>query len=71
FGDAHIYSNHIDQVKEELKREPKPFPTVTIDASVTSLDTFRPEHVTLNNYDPHPLLRGELTVAGGLYEKGE
>lgn len=69
FGDAHIYSNHIDQVKEELKREPKPFPTVTIDASVTSIDDFRPEHVTLNNYDPHPLLRGELTVAGGLYEK--
>lgn len=71
FGDAHIYSNHIEQVKEELKREPKPFPTVTIDASVTSIDTFRPEHVTLNNYDPHPLLRGDLTVAGGLYEKGK
>jgi thymidylate synthase len=71
FGDAHIYSNHIEQVKEELKREPKPFPTVTIDASVTSIDTFRPEHVTLANYDPHPLLRGELTVAGGLYEKGK
>lgn len=68
FGDAHIYENHIEQVKEQLKREPKPFPTVSIDKSVKSLDDFRPDHVTLENYDPHPLLKGELTVAGGLYE---
>ncbi|MBA3724462.1 MAG: thymidylate synthase [Candidatus Levybacteria bacterium] len=68
FGDAHIYENHIPQVKEELSRKPKDFPTITIDPSVKSLDDFRPEHVTLNNYDPHPVLKGELTVAGGLYE---
>lgn len=68
FGDAHIYENHIPQVKEELSRKPKDFPTITIDQSVKHLDDFRPEHVTLNNYEPHPILRGELTVAGGLYE---
>ncbi len=68
FGDAHIYENHIPQVKEELSRKPKDFPTITIDPSVKKLDDFRPEHVTLNNYDPHPVLRGELTVAGGLFE---
>lgn len=68
FGDAHIYENHIPQVKEELSRKPKDFPTITIDSSVKSLDAFRPEHVTLNNYDPHPVLKGELTVAGGLFE---
>jgi thymidylate synthase len=68
FGDAHIYANHIEQVKEQLKRKPKDFPNVTIDKSVKTLDTFRPEHVTLESYDPHPLLKGELTVAGGLYE---
>lgn len=68
FGDAHIYANHIDQVKEQLSRKPKSFPTVSIDKSVKSLDTFRPELVTLENYDPHPVLKGELTVAGGLYE---
>jgi thymidylate synthase len=68
FGDAHIYENHIPQVKEELSRKPKEFPTITIDPSVTSLDTFRPDLVTLNNYDPHPVLKGELTVAGGLFE---
>lgn len=68
FGDVHIYENHIDQVKEQLKRKPKPFPTVSIDKSVKTLDQFRPEHVTLENYDPHPMLKGELTVAGGFYE---
>lgn len=68
FGDAHIYANHIDQVKEQLKRAPKKLPTVTIDKKVKKLDDFKPEFVTLENYDPHPLLKGDLTVAGGLYE---
>jgi thymidylate synthase len=69
FGDAHIYANHIEQVKEQLKREPKQFPKVTIDKSVKKLDDFKPNLLTLENYDPHPGLKGELTVAGGLYEK--
>ncbi len=69
FGDAHIYENHVEQVKEQLKREPRSFPTVKIDPSVQDIDDFRPEHVTLEGYDPHPMLKGELTVAGGLYEK--
>jgi thymidylate synthase len=68
FGDAHIYENHIEQVKEQLSRDPRPLPSITIDSSVKSIDGFRPEHVTLENYDPHPVLKGELTVAGGLYE---
>lgn len=69
FGDAHIYANHIEQVKEQLKRAPKPFPTLTIDPKVRDLDNLTPEHVLLENYDPHPLLKGELTVAGGFDEK--
>jgi thymidylate synthase len=68
FGDVHIYENHLPQVKEQLTREVRPFPTVKIDQSVKSLDDFRPEHVTLEGYDPHPTLKAELTVAGGLYE---
>ncbi len=68
FGDAHIYENHIEQVKEELKRTPRPFPTISFSQSFKTLDEFRPEFVTLGNYDPHPVLKGELTVAGGLYE---
>ena len=69
FGDVHIYENHIEQAKEQLSRKPRPFPTVTIDPSVKNLDDFRPEHVTLEDYDPYPVLKGELTVAGGFYEK--
>lgn len=69
FGDAHIYANHIEQVKEQLKRKPKPFPIVKIDKSVKEIDDFRPDSVTLENYDPYPALKGELTVAGGFFEK--
>ncbi|MBI2601024.1 thymidylate synthase [Candidatus Daviesbacteria bacterium] len=68
FGDVHIYENHIEQVKEQLKRKPRKFPTVTIDNSVKSLETFHPDEVTLENYDPYPMLKAELTVAGGLYD---
>ncbi|MFH1833349.1 MAG: thymidylate synthase [Candidatus Levyibacteriota bacterium] len=71
FGDAHIYKNHIEQVKEQLKRKPRPFPKVTIDKGVKEIDDFRVEHVTLENYDPYPVLKGELTVAGGFYEKSK
>ena len=69
FGDAHIYENHIDQVKEQLLRKPRPLPRVVIDDRVKNIDDFRPEYVTLENYDPFPVLKGELTVAGGFYEK--
>jgi len=68
FGDVHIYKNHVEQVKEQLKRKPKPFPKVRIDPSVKKLDDFRPDHVTLVGYDPHPIIKAELTVAGGLYD---
>lgn len=68
FGDVHIYENHIDQVKEQLKRKPKNFPTIKLDKQLKSLDSFRPEMVTLENYDPHPSLTGELTIAGGLFD---
>jgi thymidylate synthase len=68
FGDAHIYANHIPQVKEQLARKPRPLPTVIIDKKVKKLDDFRPEHVLLENYDPYPTLKGELTVAGGFHK---
>ena len=68
FGDVHIYENHVEQVKEQLKRKPKPFPKVTIDSSVKSLAAFRPDKVTLEDYDPYPAIKAELTVSGGLYD---
>lgn len=69
FGDVHIYENHIEQAKEQLSREPKAFPVVRISDSATTLDTFRTDHVSLENYDPHPPIKAELTVAGGYIEK--
>ncbi|MBI4079093.1 MAG: thymidylate synthase [Candidatus Levybacteria bacterium] len=71
FGDVHIYENHIEQVKEQLKRAPKPFPKVSFTQDFKDIDDFRPEYVQLENYDPHPMLKGDLTVAGGFYEKNE
>lgn len=69
FGDAHIYENHIDQVSEQLKRKPKPFPRVVIKRKIKSIDDFKVEDVELLDYDPYPVLKAELTVAGGLYDK--
>jgi len=64
FGDAHIYEDHFDAAKEQLLREPKAFPTVFIGDEATSLESFKPEHVTLANYEAHPPIKAELTVAG-------
>ncbi len=69
FGDAHIYENHIEQVKEQILRDPKPFPSLIIGDQVKDLDTFKPEYVSLEGYDSYPSLRGGLTVAGGFDEK--
>ncbi len=69
FGDVHIYENHIEQVKEQLKREPRPFPTIKIIGKMEKLSDFTPDKIVLENYNPHPPIKGELTVAGGFYEK--
>lgn len=69
FGDVHIYENHVGQVKEQLKRKPRPFPSIKFNHKFKSIDDFRPEYVELEGYDPHPMLKAELTVAGGLYDK--
>ncbi len=68
FGDAHIYGNHLEQCKEQISREPRPFPTIKIDPALNSLDNVKAEYITLENYDPYPGLKGELTVAGGFNE---
>lgn len=65
FGDAHIYSNHFEQVKEQLKREPRPFPTMKINPKLKDIDNIKYEDFTLENYDPWPAIKGEVTVVGG------
>jgi len=68
YGDIHIYENHLSQVKEELKRKPRPFPKVKILGKLNSIEDFTPEKVVLEGYNPHPPIRAELTVSGGLYQ---
>ena len=67
YGDAHIYENHVAQVKEQLKRKPRPFPKIKL-GKFKGLSDFRPELVELIDYDPHPTIKAELTVAGGFFE---
>lgn len=64
FGDVHIYENHFDAVREQLMRSPMPFPKLTISPDAMSLSSFKPEHVTLSDYNAHPPIKAELTVAG-------
>lgn len=69
YGDVHIYENHIKQFKEQLKRKPRPFPTVRIKGKLNKIEDFKPEMIVLENYNPYPPIKAELTVAGGYYEK--
>ena len=61
-GDAHIYSNHMDQVQEQLTRELRPLPQMQINPSVTDIFSFKFEDFTLENYDPHPAIKGVVAV---------
>ncbi len=61
-GDAHIYTNHIEQTRLQLTREPRALPTMTLDPSVKSLFDFRYEHFHLSDYDPHPGIKAPIAV---------
>lgn len=65
FGDVHIYSNHVDQVKEQLTRSPRPFPTMKINPNVKNIDDFKIEDFTLEGYDPAESIKAPVTVVGG------
>ena len=62
FGDAHIYSNHVEQAKLQLSREPRPLPQMRINPDVKSIFDFQYEDFTLENYDPHPHIKAEVSV---------
>ncbi len=61
-GDAHIYLNHIDQVKLQLTREPRPLPLMHLNPEVKDIFEFRYEDFTLTGYDPHPVIKGDISV---------
>ncbi|MBS4217375.1 thymidylate synthase [Bacillus sp. FJAT-49711] len=62
FGDAHIYSNHIEQIELQLKRDPRPLPTLKINPNVSDLFDYKFEDFTLEGYDPHPPIKGVVSV---------
>jgi thymidylate synthase len=62
FGDAHIYLNHIEQVRLQLTRAPRPLPVMNINPDVTDILAFKYDDFTLTGYDPHPAIKGEISV---------
>ncbi len=61
-GDAHIYNNHFDQVNEQLSRDLRALPTMRINPAVKDIFSFKFEDFSLENYDPHPPIKGLVAV---------
>lgn len=61
-GDAHLYSNHFEQMKKQLAREPRDFPTITLNESKTSIFDFEMEDIQIEGYDPHPGIKAPIAV---------
>jgi len=61
-GDAHIYLNHIEQVKLQLTREPRPLPTMKLNPDIKNIFDFKYEDFVLENYNPHPHIKGDVSV---------
>ncbi|KFL27478.1 thymidylate synthase [Devosia sp. 17-2-E-8] len=62
FGDVHLYSNHFEQAREQLSREPRPLPRLTLNPEVKTLEDFTFEDFTIAGYDPHPHIKAKVAV---------
>ncbi|MGH8773228.1 MAG: thymidylate synthase, partial [Burkholderiales bacterium] len=62
FGDVHLYLNHLEQAREQLRREPKALPTMKLNPAVKNLFEFRYGDFTLQRYEPHPLIKAPVAV---------
>ena len=61
-GDAHIYTNQIEGIKEQLSREPRALPTLVLNPSIKDIFDFKAEHIRIDGYDPHPAMKIPLSV---------
>ncbi|MCK5387647.1 MAG: thymidylate synthase [Candidatus Izimaplasma sp.] len=61
-GDAHIYNNHLEQIKLQLRRLPKALPTMTLNKDIKNIENFKYEDFKLSNYQPHPPIKGKVSV---------
>ena len=62
FGDLHLYTNHLEQARLQLTRDPRPLPTIVLNPEVRELEQFRYEDVQLLNYNPHPPIKAPIAV---------
>lgn len=69
-GNAHIYANHFDAVREQLKREPRPFPKLWLNPEVCEIDQFKFEDIKVENYHHHPQIKADIVVIGGRLQSG-
>ncbi|KAI1722940.1 thymidylate synthase domain-containing protein [Ditylenchus destructor] len=61
-GDAHVYQNHIDALKIQLERSPRPFPKITFKSDITNIEDFTVDSICLDGYDPYPPIKMEMAV---------
>jgi thymidylate synthase len=61
-GDIHIYKNHVDQVKQQLEREPKQLPTIWVNPEINNINDFTMDDIKINDYDPHPTIKAEMAA---------
>ncbi len=61
-GDAHLYSNHVEQARLQLGREPRPLPRLQLNPEVRDLFAFRYEDIAFDGYDPHPAIKAPVAV---------
>jgi len=65
FGDVHIYKNHFDQVKEQLKRKPRKLPKLKLNPKIKDINKFKFENIKIVGYNPYPRIKAKLTPVGG------